>query len=130
MRVDIRFDTLVGLDDVFQVDVDKVVERIDMLLDQTLDLQERWQQLPLVLIFPISMARKRMKRWFSRPLSLFRIKKLPQLVARNFRGWHRVTHLDGGDGVCESLATKEGLGMVLSLLDTLFNVSLCVLHVL
>jgi hypothetical protein len=49
MRIDIGFDTLVRSDDLFQVDVDKVVERVDMLLDQTLDLQECRQQLPFVL---------------------------------------------------------------------------------
>lgn len=101
-----------------------------MLLDQTLDLQERWQQLPLVLIFPISMARKHMKDGLVSTLFPCLEQKLPQLVARNFRGQHRVTHLDGGDGVSESLATKESLSMFLSLLDTLLDVSLCVLHVL
>ncbi len=49
MRVHVRLDTFVRLDDLFQVHIDKVVERVDVLLDQTLNLQERWQQFPLVL---------------------------------------------------------------------------------
>jgi hypothetical protein len=107
-----------------------------MLLDQTLNLQERWQQLPLVLLY-YYFFRFRGKGHGNVVLVLFPIlnkkKKLPQLVARDFEGcakWHRVTHLDSGDGVCESLATKEGFGVVLSFLDALFNVSLCVLHAL
>lgn len=54
-------------------------------------------------------------------------------MARNFEvyaKWHGVTHLDGGDGVCKSFATEEGLGVVLGLLDTLFDIGLCVFHVL
>lgn len=49
MRVYVRLDTLVGLDDLFQVHVDEVVEGVDMLLNQTLDLQECRQKLPFIL---------------------------------------------------------------------------------
>jgi len=33
----------VGLDDLLEVDLDKVVERIDMLFDEPFDLEESWQ---------------------------------------------------------------------------------------
>jgi len=49
MWVYIRLDTLVGLNDLFQVHVDEVVEGVDVLLDQTLNLQECRQQLPFIL---------------------------------------------------------------------------------
>ena len=45
-------DALVGLHDVLDLDVSKVVERVQVLLDQSLDLQECWQQLPLFLHLP------------------------------------------------------------------------------
>jgi hypothetical protein len=35
--------------DILQVDVDKVVERVDVLLDETFDGQKGWQELPFVL---------------------------------------------------------------------------------
>lgn len=38
----------VGLDDLFELDIDKVVVRVDVLLDQTLDLEEGWQQIPFI----------------------------------------------------------------------------------
>jgi hypothetical protein len=43
MGVDIRLDTFVGPDNLFQIHVDEVVERVDMLLDETLDFQEGWE---------------------------------------------------------------------------------------
>ena len=42
---------LVGFDDVLDLFIDEVVERIDVLPHQTLDLQESRHQLPLVLDF-------------------------------------------------------------------------------
>ena len=39
-RVDVRSDFMVCFNDVLNVDVDEVVERIDVLFDETLDLQE------------------------------------------------------------------------------------------
>lgn len=49
LRVDVARDLLVGQDDLLEVDVDEVVERVDVLLDQPAHLEERRQELPLVL---------------------------------------------------------------------------------
>jgi hypothetical protein len=38
--------------DVLQVDVDKVVERVEVLFYETFDGEESWEELPLVLIVP------------------------------------------------------------------------------
>lgn len=43
MGVNIGLDTFVRSDNLFQIHVDKVVERVDMLFDETLDLQESWE---------------------------------------------------------------------------------------
>lgn len=49
-RVDIRGDFIVRFDDVFYVNIDEVVERVDMLLDKTFDLQKCRQKEPFVLL--------------------------------------------------------------------------------
>ena len=48
--------------DILQVDVDKVVERVEVLLYETFDGEESWEELPLVLVSAtsrISMFRGR-----------------------------------------------------------------------
>ena len=52
-RVDIRGHFVIGFQNVFDVYVNKVVERVDVLLDETLDLEKRGQQQPFVLIEPL-----------------------------------------------------------------------------
>lgn len=47
--IDVRSDLVVGFDDVLYVCVDKVVERVDVLFDETFDLEESGQQEPFVL---------------------------------------------------------------------------------
>jgi len=49
MRINVGGDTLVGLDNLLQINIDKVVEGINMLLDKTLDFEKRRQKLPFVL---------------------------------------------------------------------------------
>lgn len=39
-RIDIRGDLVVGSDDVLDVHIDEIVERVDVLLDQTFDSEE------------------------------------------------------------------------------------------
>lgn len=48
--VHIRSYFLVGLDNFAEIHIDKVVERVNVLFDKTLDFQEGGQQLPFVLI--------------------------------------------------------------------------------
>jgi hypothetical protein len=48
-RVDVRGHLVVRAEDVLDVDVDKVVERVDVLLHEPLDLEERRQKQPFVL---------------------------------------------------------------------------------
>ena len=52
-RVYIRGDFAVCFYDILDVYVNKVVERVDVLLDETLDLKKRGQQQPFVLIEPL-----------------------------------------------------------------------------
>lgn len=47
--VDVGRDARVGAQDGLQVDVDKVVERVDVLLDEAFDGEEGRQEVPLVL---------------------------------------------------------------------------------
>jgi hypothetical protein len=42
MRIDVGGDTLVGLDDLLQVDINKVVKGINVLFDETLDFEKGW----------------------------------------------------------------------------------------
>ena len=49
-RIGIALHLVVRPDNVLDVHIDEVVERIDVLLNQTLDLQERRNQLPFVLL--------------------------------------------------------------------------------
>lgn len=55
MRINVGRDTLVGLDNLLQINIDKVVEGIDMLLDKPLNFEERRQKLPFVLFAPKTM---------------------------------------------------------------------------
>ena len=48
-RVDVAEHFGVGMDDLLQVDVDEVVERVNVLLHQPAHLQKRRQELPFVL---------------------------------------------------------------------------------
>lgn len=48
--IDIRRDLVVGFDDVLDVGIDKVVERLNVLFDKTFDLEESWQQEPFILL--------------------------------------------------------------------------------
>ena len=48
-RIDVGRDLGVCLEDVFDVDVNEVVEGVDMLLDETFDLEKRGEQEPFVL---------------------------------------------------------------------------------
>jgi hypothetical protein len=41
--------TFIRLDNLFQVDIDKVVERVDMLFDKTFDFEKSRQKFPFVL---------------------------------------------------------------------------------
>lgn len=47
--IDVGGDAGVGAEDGLQLDVDKVVERVDVLLDETFHGEEGGQQIPLVL---------------------------------------------------------------------------------
>lgn len=47
--VDVGGDLVVGLDDVLDVDVDEMVERVDVLLDEALDLEKGGEEEPFVL---------------------------------------------------------------------------------
>ena len=49
VRVDVRSDSSVRFQNGLQVDFDKVVERIDVLLDQSFDGQESREKIPFVL---------------------------------------------------------------------------------
>lgn len=48
-RLDIAQDRSIGLDNFSELDFDKIIERVDMLLDQSLDFEKRWQEIPFVL---------------------------------------------------------------------------------
>ena len=48
--VEVAAHKAVGLDDLLQIDVDKVVVRVDVLLDQPLHLQERREQIPFAVV--------------------------------------------------------------------------------
>jgi hypothetical protein len=47
--VDVRCNLVVGTDDLLEINVDKIVERVDVLFDQTFCLKECWQEFPFVL---------------------------------------------------------------------------------
>ena len=42
-RIDVRSDFVVGPEDVFDIDIDEVVERVDMLFHKPFHLEERGQ---------------------------------------------------------------------------------------
>jgi hypothetical protein len=48
-RVSVGDDQTIGLEDLFDIRLNKVVERVEMLLDETLNLEESRQELPFVL---------------------------------------------------------------------------------
>ena len=48
--VDIAEDLTVGLDDLLELNLNKVVERIDMLFNEPFDLEKSWQKIPFILI--------------------------------------------------------------------------------
>ena len=48
-RVNIRCDFVISFDDVLDVDINEIVKRIDVLLYETLDFEECWQEKPFVL---------------------------------------------------------------------------------
>ena len=48
-RVDVRGDFLICFNNVLDIDIDKVVERVDVLLYETLYFEESWQEKPFVL---------------------------------------------------------------------------------
>ena len=52
-RIDVAQDLVVGRDDLLQVDVDKVVERVNVLLDEAAHLEKRGQQAPFFLCIPV-----------------------------------------------------------------------------
>lgn len=66
-RVDVGRDLVVGLDDVLDVGVDKVVEGVDVLLDEALDLEEGGEEEPFVLWGVQHVDRTRML-WIERQL--------------------------------------------------------------
>jgi hypothetical protein len=47
--VHVRGDARVGAEDVLEVDVDEEVERVDVLLDESLNGEEGGEEIPLVL---------------------------------------------------------------------------------
>lgn len=47
--IDVRRDLVVRLDDILDVGINKVVERVNVLFDEPLDFKEGGQQEPLVL---------------------------------------------------------------------------------
>ena len=47
--IDIGGDLVVSLEDIFDVNVDEVIERVDVLLDESLDLEKGREQQPFVL---------------------------------------------------------------------------------
>ena len=50
----IRDDGRVGAEDGFDIDVDKVVERVEVLLDQAFDFEESGKELPFILSSALS----------------------------------------------------------------------------
>ena len=40
---------LVGLDDSFEVDIDEEIVRVNVLFNETFDLQKRWKKVPFIL---------------------------------------------------------------------------------
>lgn len=48
--IDVRSDLVVGLDNVLDVGIDKVVERVDVLFDEAFYFEESRQQEPFVLL--------------------------------------------------------------------------------
>ena len=48
--IDVRSDLVIGFDDVLDVGIDKVVERVDVLFDETFDFEESRQQEPFILL--------------------------------------------------------------------------------
>lgn len=48
--IDVRSDLVVGFNDVLDVGIDKVVERVDVLFDEAFDFEESRQQKPFVLV--------------------------------------------------------------------------------
>lgn len=49
VRIDFAMYCRVGSDNVLEIGIDKVVERVSMLLDQAFDLEEGGQEIPFVL---------------------------------------------------------------------------------
>lgn len=48
-RIDIRSDLIISLEDIFDVDIHEIIERVNMLLYETLDLKKSGQEQPFVL---------------------------------------------------------------------------------
>lgn len=48
--IDVRSNFAVGFDDVFDVGINKVVERVDVLFDETFHSEESRQQEPFILL--------------------------------------------------------------------------------
>ena len=49
---------LIGFDDSFQVNIDKEIVRVDMLLDKAFDLEERRKKVPFVLGVVSTLGRR------------------------------------------------------------------------
>ena len=47
--VDVGRDLVVGFENVFDIDIDEIVEGVDMLLHETLHFEERGEQQPFIL---------------------------------------------------------------------------------
>ena len=50
MRIDIAEDLAVGLDNLLDLHIDEEVERVDMLFDETFDLEEGGKEIPFILM--------------------------------------------------------------------------------
>ena len=50
MRIDIAEDLAVGLDNLLDLHIDEEIERVDMLFDETFDLEEGGEEIPLILM--------------------------------------------------------------------------------
>lgn len=60
VRIDVGGDSGVGTEDGLKFDVDKVVERVDMLLDESFDGEESGQQIPFILRISVGSVRFRL----------------------------------------------------------------------